>query len=554
MNRDSYRLRFAFDEPFSDCVREIAGVPITALKSAKRINGIRRGLYARTTTRPPKEKAKRLSHTLRLAAGLLLSPFIFLTLFVNITSAAEPVLNISSVCNGFSRHAAVPTPVNPTPREFIPADSPWNNYIVRVTNFHPNGFSGCNDLGSGVIIQNSAGQKFVLTAAHIFRDGTGNVSIRGSSGFQSRAEPVLLDRLWDVALLKIDPTHIPGIPFAVTVPAPGDETLIAGFGSDNRLAATHGHLIGYAQCTRTGSSETLKMRGAVRQGDSGGPVLNRRGELIGVVWGTDGQNSYATYSGRIQRLLSENPALRFEPALPRPPQPLPPDSNMYNELNHSPNRILSEMIPQKPPTPADDTAHALENIPELAPKPTAPEDASPNAEPSTTPNTPAQNLAERHFTPECTADPTEIILGWTLKTLLPTLGVTVPSTLLTAFACWKIAHRLRKRFRRRKKNRADRQPPDTQSATCSRIKKVAQTIVNSHNDYALELNDLYNLNGRNSVADATLGRLYDSELAQRESSSNPQMAQFASDLRRKIKNELCRIHSESPVPVCERET
>ena len=552
---DFYCLGFVFDALFSDPLREKG-----------RLAAVSHGtLSVWTTTRPPKEKAIWLSNALRLAAGPLLVPFIIFALAVNTVSADSP--NTSSVCNGFCPRSAAALPVNPIPREYLPSDSPWNHFVVRVSNAHPNGLSGYTDLGSGVIIQNSSGQKFVLTAAHIFRDGTGNVSVRANSGFFSRAEPVLLDRLWDIALLKIDPPPTHGIPFAAAVPAPGDETLIAGFGSDNRLAATRGHVIGYAQSNRTGTRETLKTTGAVRQGDSGGPVLNRRGELIGVVWGTDGQNSYATYSGRIQQRLAENPALLFKPVLPLPSPTNPTNPAMNHPWNHPAesapaDNVLQETLPAENHPAIQGNDNTSQNAPSTSPERMARDDLDSNSE-QPTPNTQAPVSVHTPQRSEFTGDPAEIILGWALKFLLPALGVTVPSTLLTAYALWKIAHRLRKRFHRRKKNRGPRQTSETQAANAqsaihNKLEKVAQaaahTIVNSHNDYALELNDLYNLNGRNSVADATLGRLYDSELTEYESSSNPQLAQFASDVRRKIKKELCRIHSESPVPVSGGET
>jgi hypothetical protein len=41
-----------------------------------------------------------------------------------------------------------------------------------------------------------------------------------------------------------------------------------------------------------------------RQGDSGGPVFNEAGEVAGILWGSEGRNTYATHAGRIQQWLA----------------------------------------------------------------------------------------------------------------------------------------------------------------------------------------------------------------------------------------------------------
>jgi hypothetical protein len=43
--------------------------------------------------------------------------------------------------------------------------------------------------------------------------------------------------------------------------------------------------------------------GHARQGDSGGPVFNRNGRIIGVIWGTDGETVIGVQAGRLQLLL-----------------------------------------------------------------------------------------------------------------------------------------------------------------------------------------------------------------------------------------------------------
>ena len=45
---------------------------------------------------------------------------------------------------------------------------------------------------------------------------------------------------------------------------------------------------------------------SARKGDSGGPILNQRGELAGVLFGSDMvQNTAGSYSGRVSHFLAE---------------------------------------------------------------------------------------------------------------------------------------------------------------------------------------------------------------------------------------------------------
>jgi len=76
-----------------------------------------------------------------------------------------------------------------------------------------------------------------------------------------------------------------------------------GFGGDGRYRAITGPVVGYS--TALGArSPSLRIRGQVRGGDSGGPVLNRSGELVGVVWGVRSGTSYAMFGQPLKQLLA----------------------------------------------------------------------------------------------------------------------------------------------------------------------------------------------------------------------------------------------------------
>ena len=49
--------------------------------------------------------------------------------------------------------------------------------------------------------------------------------------------------------------------------------------------------------------EMVEVSTAARQGDSGGPIFNARGELAGVLFGSDGGSTSGSYAGRVREFL-----------------------------------------------------------------------------------------------------------------------------------------------------------------------------------------------------------------------------------------------------------
>ena len=71
----------------------------------------------------------------------------------------------------------------------------------------------------------------------------------------------------------------------------GETAESCGYGPDGRLACNSGLFLGYKRSAETpdGPDDWFAISGHARGGDSGGGVFNRAGKLVGVLWGTDGQ-------------------------------------------------------------------------------------------------------------------------------------------------------------------------------------------------------------------------------------------------------------------------
>lgn len=144
-------------------------------------------------------------------------------------------------------------------------------------------------LGSGVVISD---QGEILTALHVV-NGASTIEVTFADGTQSSAQVSSTQPTSDIAVLQ--PRQLPkqvvpavmGNPGAVRV---GDEAYAVGnpFGLYGSLSA--GVISGLDRSFQaTGSnqaiSDLIQIDAAVNPGNSGGPLLNRDGQVIGIVVG-----------------------------------------------------------------------------------------------------------------------------------------------------------------------------------------------------------------------------------------------------------------------------
>lgn len=167
--------------------------------------------------------------------------------------------------------------------------------VVRVYN----AMGTYRDVGSGTLVD----PNLVLTCGHLFRDGTGQISILFSDGRTVDGKLAKVDQKWDLAAILIPLTGVTPIEVATQYPEPGESLESSGYGPDGNYRANRGRALGYTREERQKTHETLEMTGASRSGDSGGPIMNQRGELVAVSWGTDGRSVMGTFCGRIKRFL-----------------------------------------------------------------------------------------------------------------------------------------------------------------------------------------------------------------------------------------------------------
>ncbi len=192
-------------------------------------------------------------------------------------------------------------------------------------------------IGSGTLVRWN-GRVVVLTARHVVR-GAAKITVEICTGKAHAARVLATDPTWDCAVLELMGRPA-GVPVAEIELGPnatqenGDRLESCGYGPDGRLAVNSGLFLGYRRSSAAlqGPDDWMVISGRARPGDSGGPVFNARGRLVGVLWGTDGEEVVCVQAGRLHVLLEAAvPAHAYQPQScecdGRCPTPPMPDSN-----------------------------------------------------------------------------------------------------------------------------------------------------------------------------------------------------------------------------------
>ncbi len=140
--------------------------------------------------------------------------------------------------------------------------------------------------GSGVIVQ-WCGRPMVLTAAHVVR-GVKNIIVHLHDRRWFVGKINAIDNTKDLALIdlgKVQDVEAAEIEYR-TPPATGEELTLLGFGSDDRLAYDTGAVRRY-MTMGSANARAVDIPCHARPGDSGGPVYNQAGKVVGVVSGAN---------------------------------------------------------------------------------------------------------------------------------------------------------------------------------------------------------------------------------------------------------------------------
>lgn len=157
--------------------------------------------------------------------------------------------------------------------------------------------------GSGTLIDCRESYGLVVTNWHVVHEAKGKIEVRFPDGFTSEARQLKLDETWDLAALVVWRPPIEPVRLAVVPPRPGDRLTICGYGQGEYLQQT-GRCTDYYSPEVGEPQEIVELNVQARQGDSGGPIFNDRGELAGVLFGAARGTTLGSFGGRVQTFLA----------------------------------------------------------------------------------------------------------------------------------------------------------------------------------------------------------------------------------------------------------
>jgi S1-C subfamily serine protease len=141
-------------------------------------------------------------------------------------------------------------------------------------------FSG-NELGSGFVAWNDDSSSYLITARHVVEHNLGGyVTLKRASGSTWQGEIAAEDAKNDLAVIRLDGHPVGAAPLwqapLRTPPAPGDALLLVG--SPYGLSGT----VTTGIVSRV-TSKLIQTDAAANPGNSGGPALDGKGHVIGVL-------------------------------------------------------------------------------------------------------------------------------------------------------------------------------------------------------------------------------------------------------------------------------
>ena len=160
---------------------------------------------------------------------------------------------------------------------------------------------GTHSYGSGFLISTDG---LVLTCNHVV-DPAPSETYAGNTGIGEKtwvrlqssdtyeAQTIYQDRELDIAVLRIQESGYPHLQLTRVLPSQGDEVLVLGYPLGDALGKELAVTRGIVSAVRE-SGKILQVDAAVNAGNSGGPVIDSVGRVVGIAWakirGSEGLN------------------------------------------------------------------------------------------------------------------------------------------------------------------------------------------------------------------------------------------------------------------------
>jgi serine protease Do len=162
-------------------------------------------------------------------------------------------------------------------------DDPLSQFFHRFQMPSPEHMPPAHGIGSGFIVSSDG---YVLTNAHVVADAS-EVTVKLTDRREFRAKVIGVDKRSDVALIKIPGSNFPVVHFGdPSKLKPGQWAIAIGspFGFENSVTAGVISALGRQLPDDSGSAFVtyIQTDAAVNPGNSGGPLFNLDGQVIGI--------------------------------------------------------------------------------------------------------------------------------------------------------------------------------------------------------------------------------------------------------------------------------
>ncbi|HXM36079.1 MAG TPA: trypsin-like peptidase domain-containing protein, partial [Pyrinomonadaceae bacterium] len=204
------------------------------------------------------------------------------TLAARVTPA---VVNVTVASKGNAQQGGADMEGMPDMQQFFGPGNPFGRQFGRQFNFPSQPQNRMeHGLGSGVIISPDG---YIVTNNHVI-DGAVDIRVTMSNREVFPAKLVGADPLTDLAVIKVNGTNLPSVPWGNSASLhPGQTVLAFGNPYGFRFTVTRGIVSALNRpnpdaSDRRKPGEFIQTDAAINPGNSGGALVNARGELIGI--------------------------------------------------------------------------------------------------------------------------------------------------------------------------------------------------------------------------------------------------------------------------------